>query len=123
MFGFLNFFLYLCIVKFKKIGENNLNTIAFNKFIVVAWYQGIPYFLQGRGIINWYFYNNNLKVYKSIKAAIKSAYGIISHYKCNCVKVYRIYEADGFIGGDSIRMWEREQPERIVFEHIGSMTA
>jgi hypothetical protein len=94
-----------------------MNTIAFNKFIVVAWYEDIPYMLQGRGVIGWCFYNNHLKVYKSLKTAIKGAYKVVSKYKCHCVKVYRIYDADERIGGDAIRMWEREQPERIVFEH------
>lgn len=94
-----------------------MNTNAFNKFIVVAWYEDIPYMLQGRGVIGWCFYNNYLKVYKSLKTAINGAYKVVSKYKCHCVKVYRIYDDDGNIGGDTIRMWEREQTERIVFEY------
>ena len=97
-----------------------MNTIAFNKFIVVAWYEGIHYMLQGRDVMNWYFDNNHLKVYKNLKSAEKAADKAISKYRFHSVKVYRIYDADEMIGGDAIRMWEREQIERIMYvkEHF-----
>ena len=92
-----------------------MNTIAFNKFIVVGWLYTMPYMLQGRDVMNWYFYNNYLKVYKNLKSAEKAANKVISKYKFHSVKVYRIYDADEMIGGDAIKMWEREQPERIMY--------
>jgi hypothetical protein len=92
-----------------------MNTIAFNKFIVVGWLYTIPYMLQGRDVMNWYFYNNYLKVYKNLKSATNAANKAISKYKFHSVKVYRIYDADEMIGGDAIKMWEREQPERIMY--------
>ena len=92
-----------------------MNTIAFNKFIVVGWLYNTPYMLQGRDVMNWYFYNNYLKVYKSLKSAEKAANKVISRYKFHSVKVYCIYDDDEMIGGDAIKMWEREQPERIKY--------
>ncbi len=92
-----------------------MNTIAFNKFIVVGWIYTIPYMLQGRDVMNWYFDNNHLKVYKNLKSAEKAANKAISKYRLHSVKVYRIYDADEMIGGDTIKMWEREQPERIMY--------
>jgi len=92
-----------------------MNTIAFNKFIVVGWLYTIPYMLQGRDVMNWYFDNNYLKVYKNLKSAEKAANKAISKYRLHSVKVYSIYDADEMIGSDTIKMWEREQPERIVY--------
>jgi hypothetical protein len=92
-----------------------MNTIAFNKFIVVGWLYNIPYMLQGRDVMNWYFDNNYLKVYKNLKSAEKAANKAISKYRLHSVKVYRIYDADEMIGSDTIKMWEREQPESIVY--------
>ena len=92
-----------------------MNRIAFNKFIVVGWLYNIPYMLQSCGVMDWYFDNNYLKVYKNLKSAEKAADKAISKYRFHSVKVYRIYDADGNIGGDAIRMWEREQTERIMY--------
>ena len=71
--------------------------------------------LQGRDVMNWYFYNNYLKVYKNLKSAEKAANKVISKYKFHSVKVYCIYDTDEHIGVDAIKMWEREQPERIMY--------
>lgn len=98
--------------------ENNIKGL----FIVVAWYEGIPYILQGRNVLNWYFANNSPKVYKNLKTATKAAYKVWSRYKSKVVKVYRINE-DEMIGSDTIRKFEREMPERIVFEHKVPMAA
>jgi hypothetical protein len=85
-----------------------------NGFIVVSWYGDIPYMLQGRDVLNWYFANNYIKVYKSEKTAIKAAYRVWSKYKSKLVKVYSIKEGEG-ICSDYIRRWEREERERVVF--------
>ena len=53
--------------------------------------------LQGRDVMNWYFYNNYLKVYQNLKSAEKAANKAISKYKFHSVKVYRIYDADEMI--------------------------
>lgn len=84
------------------------------KYIVVAWYNTIPYFLQMKGVVNWYFYNNAPKCFTNKETAIKSAKKIKAKYACQCVKVY---DASGYFtfGGDLIKSWERKQQERIVF--------
>lgn len=85
------------------------------RFIVVAWYGGIPYMLQYRNVLNWYFDNNHIKVYKSKKTAIKAAYKVAARYMYDTIKVYSITEGE-MVGTDHIRKWEREEAERIVFE-------
>ena len=85
------------------------------RFIVVAWYGGIPYMLQYRNVLNWYFDNNHIKVYKSKKTAIKAAWKVSAKYKSQFIRVYSITEGE-MVGTDHIRRWEREEAERIVFE-------
>ena len=85
------------------------------RFIVVAWYGGIPYMLQNRNVLNWYFDNNHIKVYKSKKTAIKAAWKVSAKYKSESIRVYSITEGE-MVGTDHIRRWEREEAERIVFE-------
>lgn len=85
------------------------------RFIVVVWYGGIPYMLQYRGVVNWYFYNNHIKVFKAKKTAIKAAYKVAARYMYDTIKVYSITEGDE-VCTDNIRKWEREEAERIVFE-------
>ena len=85
------------------------------RFIVVAWYGGIPYMLQYRNVLNWYFDNNHIKVYKSKKTAIKAAWKVSAKYKSESIRVYSITEGE-MVGTDHIRRWEREEAERIVFE-------
>ena len=91
-----------------------MNRIAFNKFAVVAYCNGSAYMLQMRGVINWFFDNNHLKVFKSVAAATKEAYKVRSRYKVDCVKIYRIYENDDYITCCEFPKWDREQPERVV---------
>lgn len=86
------------------------------RFVVVGWYCGIPYILQYRGVMDWFFYNNNVKLFKTKKAAIKNAYKVSAMYKLDCVKVYSVTDNEG-VCGDYIRKWEREESEkRVVFE-------
>lgn len=85
------------------------------RFIVVAWYGGIPYMLQYRNVLNWYFDNNHIKVYKSKKTAIKAAWKVSAKYKSETIRIYSITEGE-MVGTDHIRRWEREEAERIVFE-------
>jgi hypothetical protein len=85
------------------------------RFIVVAWFGGIPYMLQYRGVVEWYFYNNNIKVFKTKKTAIKAAYKVSARYKYDTIKVYSITEGE-MVSTDHIRMWEREESERVVVE-------
>lgn len=85
------------------------------RFIVVAWYGGIPYMLQYRNVLNWYFDNNHIKVYKSKKTAIKAAWKVSAKYKSNSIRVYSITEGEG-VCADNIRKWENMEAERIVFE-------
>jgi len=85
------------------------------RFIVVAWYGGIPYILQYNNVLNWYFYNNHVKLYKTKKTAIKAAWKVSAKYKSDIIKVYSITEGEG-VCGDHIRRWEHEEAERIVFE-------
>lgn len=88
--------------------------IAFNKFVVVAYLNGYAYMLQMRGVINWFFDNNHLKVFKTISTALKAAYKVRAQYKVDCVKVYRIYDNDEHITCCEFPKWDKEQPERIV---------
>ena len=85
------------------------------RFIIAAWYGGIPYMFQNRNVLNWYFDNNHIKVYKSKKTAIKAAWKISAKYKFEFIRVYSITEGE-MVGIDHIRRWEREEAERIVFE-------
>ena len=85
------------------------------RFIVVALYGGIPYMLQNRNVLNWYFDNNHVKVYKSKQTAIKAAWKVSAMYKYEFIRVYSITEGEG-VCADNIRRWEREEAERIVFE-------
>jgi hypothetical protein len=71
--------------------------------------------LQNRNVLNWYFDNNHIKVYKSKKTAIKAAWKVSSKYKFEFIRVYSITEGE-MVGTDHIRRWEREEAERIVFE-------
>ena len=85
------------------------------RFIVVAWYGGIPYMLQYRNMLNWYFDNNHIKVYKSKQAAIKNAWKVSARYKYDTIKVYSITEGE-MVDTDHIRKWEHEEAERIMLE-------
>ena len=85
------------------------------RFIVVAWYGGIPYMLQNRNVLNWYFDNNRIKTYKSKQTAIKAAWKVSAKCKFNSIRVYSITEGEG-VCGDNIRKWENMEAERIVFE-------
>ena len=87
------------------------------RFIVVAWYGGIPYMLQYRNVVNWYFDNNHIKVYKSKKTAIKAAYKVSARYKYDTIKVYSITDGE-MVGTDHIRKWENMEAERIVLELV-----
>ena len=84
------------------------------KYIIVAWYGGIPYMLQMRGVINWCFYNNHIKTFKTLETAIRNANKIAANYKYDIIKVYAINDNDT-IGTDYIRKWDLEESERIVF--------
>lgn len=85
------------------------------RFIVVAWFGGIPYMLQYRGVVEWFFYNNHIKMFKTKKTAIKAAYKVAARYMYDTIKVYSITEGE-MVGTDHIRRWENEEAERIVFE-------
>ena len=85
------------------------------RFIVVAWYGGIPYMLQYRGVVDWCFYRNHIRMLKTKKTAIKAAYKVAARYKYDVIKVYSMTEGE-MVGTDHIRRWEREEAERIVFE-------
>ena len=86
-------------------------------YIVVVWYGGIPYMLQYRNVINWCFCNNSIKLFKGIMSAKKGAYKLSHMFKYDSIKVYSVYEGDG-ICTDFIRMWERDESERVVFELV-----
>ena len=86
-----------------------------NKFIVVCWYNEIPYMLQYRNVVNYYFYNNRIKVFKTSKTAIATANKLSRKYLNSSVKVYTINDND-YVGTDYIRNWDNSEKERIVFE-------
>ena len=85
------------------------------RFIVVAWYGGIPYMRQYRGVVEWFFHNNHIRMFKTKKTALKAAYKVAARYKYDTIKVYSMKEGE-MVGTDHIRRWEREEAERIVFE-------
>ena len=91
-----------------------MNKIAFNKYVVVAYINGSAYMLQMRGVINWFFDNNHLKVFKTITTALKAAHKVRAQYRVDCVKVYRIYDNDDYITCCEFPKWDKEQPERVV---------
>jgi hypothetical protein len=85
-----------------------------DKYIIVAFFKGVPYFLQMRGVVNWFFYNNVTKVYKTLKGATTAANKVKAKYACEQVKVYKVtdaYEASV----DNVHKWEKHERERIVF--------
>ena len=85
------------------------------RFIVVAWFHGTPYMLQYRGVVEWFFYNNHIKIFKTKKTAIKAAHKVAAKYKYDAIKIYTITEGE-IISTDNIRKREREEAERIEFE-------
>ena len=87
------------------------------RFIVVVWYGGIPYMLQYRGVANWYFDNNHIKLFKTKETAIKNAYKLTTKYHYDRIKVYSMNEGE-MVSTDVIRKWENEQAERIEFELV-----
>lgn len=91
------------------------------RFIVVAWFGGIPYMLQYRNVVDWFFYNNHIRLFKTKKTAIKAAYKVSARYKYDTIKVYSITEGE-MVGTDHIRKWEREEAERIEFELVKATT-
>jgi len=85
------------------------------RFIVVAWFGGIPYMLQYRGVVEWFFYNNHIRMFKTKKTAIKAAYKVAARYMYDNIRVYYMTEGEE-VCTDVIRKWENEEAERIVFE-------
>lgn len=85
-----------------------------DKYIIVAFFKGVPYFLQMRGVVNWFFYNNVVKVYKSLKCATTAAKKVKAKYACEQVKVYKVTDADN-ASVDNVHKWEKHERERIVF--------
>ena len=75
------------------------------RFIVVAWFHGTPYMLQYRGVVEWFFYNNHIKLFKTKKTAIKAAVKVAAKYRYDTIK-----------STDNIHKWERDEAERIEFE-------
>lgn len=84
-------------------------------YVVVAWFGGIPYFLQYNGVLSWYFYNNDVKIYRSVGYGIRGVKCVVGRFRCDCVKLYGVYEDDR-IGVDSVRCWERDGG-RVVYRH------
>jgi len=85
-----------------------------NKYIIVAFFKGVPYFLQMRGVVNWFFYNNVAKVYKTLKCATNAAKKVRAKYACEQVKVYQVNDAyDASV--DNVHKWEKHEKERIMF--------
>lgn len=62
------------------------------RYIVVAFYKGLAYLLQYKGVLSNVFYNNHIKTFKNKETAIKNAHKIGYKYKVSSVKVYRIDE-------------------------------
>ncbi len=91
------------------------------RFIVVAWLGSMPYMLQYRNVVDWFFCNNHIKLFKAKKTAIKAAYKVATRHKYDRVKVYSITEGE-MVGTDYIRKWEREEAERIEFELVKTTT-
>ena len=91
-----------------------MNRAAFNKYVVVGFCKGSAYMLQMRGVMNWYFDNNHLKVFKSLTGALKDAHKARCRYKLDDIRVYRIFDNDDYITCCEFTRWAKEQPERIV---------
>lgn len=67
--------------------NNNDNS---KRYIIVAFYKGLPYLLQYKGVLSNIFYNNHIKTFKTKETAIKNAHKIAHKYKASSVKVYEI---------------------------------
>lgn len=91
-----------------------MNRAAFNKYVVVGFYKGSAYMLQMGGIMNWYFDNNHLKVFKTLTGALNNAHKARSRYRMDDIRVYRIFSDDDYITCCEFTRWAKEQPERIV---------
>lgn len=83
-------------------------------FMVVAWHRGKPYILQHRGVMDWYFYCNSPKLFKTLKSAVRNANKVNAKYKADSVKVYRVEENEE-ICATYIEGWEREGTGRTVY--------
>lgn len=88
-----------------------------NLYVVVVWYGGIPHILQMRGVVNWFFYNNHPKCFKTLDSAKRNAHILSAKYMCESVKVYSLSQNE-CVCTDEIRRWEREERERIVFSVV-----
>lgn len=86
-------------------------------FIIVAWYGGIPYMLQYGNVVNWYFHNNRIRLFKTIDSAKKNAYKVSARFKYDMIKVYSISEGE-MVCTDNIRKWDRNEAKRVVFELV-----
>lgn len=69
--------------------NNNNNS---TRYIVVAFYKGLAYFLQYKGVLSGFFHNNNVKTFKTKETAFKNAHRIGYKYKVSSVKVYKVDE-------------------------------
>ncbi|MBP5457119.1 MAG: hypothetical protein J6Y37_11520 [Paludibacteraceae bacterium] len=79
------------------------------KYVVVAWRYGIPYMLQMRRVLNWYFDNNRVKEFKTLVSAERDALMVRARWGGPGVRVvvYRVFDGEG-VCADEVRRWERE---------------
>jgi hypothetical protein len=83
------------------------------RYVVVAFYKGIPYLLQYKGVLSNVFYNNHIKTFKTKETAIKNAHKIGYKYKVSSVKVYKI-DGNSYISSSDFK----ENDNRHTYQYI-----
>ena len=90
--------------------NNNDNS---KRYIIVAFYKGLPYLLQYKGVLSNIFYNNHIKTFKTKETAIKNAHKIAHKYKVSSVKVYEINE-NSYISSSHFK----ENDNKHIYQYI-----
>ena len=93
-----------------------------NKFyIVVGFFDGTAHFLQMRGEINWFFYNNRLRTFKTKETAIRNANKVLARYNVTEVRVYLCSDGD-YLSCSAFQKYDTSD-KRIVYTRKKGETA
>ena len=84
-------------------------------YIVIGYHDGIAHFLQLRGVLNWCFYNNRLRTFKTRETAIRNADKVLARYKVSEVRVYLVKDGD-YISCSAFQ--RHETPDNMVYQKL-----
>ena len=80
------------------------------KYIIVAYLGRIPYTLQGKLELHWYF-EKKIKSYTRLGSAIKMANKVNSKYCCDRIVVFGVNDGDT-LSSDNYATWK----DKVEFE-------